>query len=194
MLTKIELKSTKLPKLLSDLSHSNQFLKMFSTSLLGITLSAVIVISVLATRDPVVLTLTPDAEIFKKSDMPELKDEIRAAMTRYIDLRYKWSPGNVKQHMAAAEAFVHPTALKAYQSATSNVVRFSTEKQVAQRAYVVALEPNSEKKIVSVSGDRITSIQGLKAAGDLKLELSFETGPRTENNPWGIYVTKEKEL
>jgi hypothetical protein len=44
-----------------------------------------------------------------------------------------------------------------------------------------------------ITGDRVTSIQGLKAAGNLKLQLTFESGQRTKENPWGIYITKEKE-
>jgi hypothetical protein len=39
----------------------------------------------------------------------------------------------------------------------------------------------------------VTSIQGLKAAGNLKLELTFESGSRTEGNPWGLYISKERE-
>lgn len=45
-----------------------------------------------------------------------------------------------------------------------------------------------------IVGDRITSIQSLKAAGDLKLELGFESGPRTFVNPWWVFISKEKEF
>lgn len=45
-----------------------------------------------------------------------------------------------------------------------------------------------------IVGDRIMSIQTLKAAGDLKLELVFESSQRSNENPWGIYFTREREL
>ncbi|MGE3263190.1 MAG: hypothetical protein AB7K68_15525 [Bacteriovoracia bacterium] len=75
-----------------------------------------------------------------------------------------------------------------------NVIRFSVDKIVAQRAYPVEIRVDLKKGIAVIEGDRITSIQGLKAAGDLRLELGFESGPRTEQNPWGVYVSKEKEF
>ncbi len=193
MQTHIELKNMKLPKLLSDLSHSNQFLKMFSISLLGITAGALILIAVLATRAPIVLTLAPTGEVLSRVEMPKLEDEIRVAVSRYVELRYKWTPETVKAKLTDAQAFVHPNALKAYQASALNVAKFSTEKQVSQRVYVTSVSMDLDKKVISMTGDRISAIQGLKAVGDLKLELSFESGPRTTANPWGIYVVKERE-
>lgn len=75
-----------------------------------------------------------------------------------------------------------------------NVIRFSVDKIVAQRAYPVEIRVDLKKGVAVIEGDRITSIQGLKAAGDLRLELGFESGPRTGQNPWGVYVSKEKEF
>ncbi len=97
------------------------------------------------------------------------------------------------QNLQAAAVFIPPSSQKAYQAATANVAKFAIEKGVLQRAYVNDVAVNLEKKTAKVTGDRVTAIQGLKAAGDLKLELSFESGPRTRENPWGIYITKEKE-
>jgi hypothetical protein len=33
----------------------------------------------------------------------------------------------------------------------------------------------------------------MMAAGPLKVELTFENGDRTKENPWGVYFVKEKE-
>ncbi len=82
---------------------------------------------------------------------------------------------------------------RAYQGAVANVARFSTDRLVSQKVYAEEIKVSLEKKTVAISGARVTDIQWLKAAGDLRLELSFESGPRTKANPSGIYVTKEKE-
>lgn len=50
-----------------------------------------------------------------------------------------------------------------------------------------------KNSIAQIIGSRVTAIQNLKAAGELKLQLSFESGPRTKENPWGIYIRQEKE-
>ena len=51
-----------------------------------------------------------------------------------------------------------------------------------------------KKQVAKVEGDRITSILGVRAAGSLKLELHFKSGPHTPRNPWGVYIAKEVEL
>lgn len=99
----------------------------------------------------------------------------------------------MKQRLLESEAFVLPGNRRAFQSAAANVIRFSTEKLVSQRVYAEKIDVSLEKKTALISGDRVTLIQGLKAAGNLRLELSFESGPRTRENPWGIYITKERE-
>lgn len=193
MQTQIKLTQLRFPKLIGDLAHSNQFLKMFSFISLVINLLSLILIYMLSTRSPVVLAFDSTANNLKAASMPKPEVEIQAAIKHYLDLRYQWTPENVKTKLELAQALVHPNALKSYVGAGQNVARFSTEKQVSQRVYGNSFDVDLEHKVVRINGDRITSIQNLRAAGKLKLELSFEFGPRTKANPWGIYVTKEVE-
>ena len=193
MQTNVQIKSLKLPKLLGDLTHSNQFLKMFSISMAGITGLALMLIFVLATRNPVVLTLNPSAQPVNQVSLPNPEQEVQSAMRHYLELRYQWSPETVKQKLGNAQMMIHSSAMKAYLGAVANVVKFSMEKQVSQRVYATNLTVDLDRKTVQIIGDRITAIQSLKAAGDLKLELNFDFGPRTKENPWGIYITKERE-
>ncbi len=193
MQTQIKLKELKLPRILSDLAHSNQFLKIFSLSSLAINFLSLVVIFVLSTQSPVVLSFNTEGNLIEPMTMPKPEVEILAAIKHYLELRYQWGPENVKGKLAQAQEMIHPTAMKAYLGAAQNVVRFSTEKQVSQRVYGKGFEIDLEHKTVRVSGDRITSIQNLKAAGELKLELAFDFGPRTKENPWGIFITKEIE-
>ena len=155
---------------------------------------ALVMIFVLSTRAPIVLTMSQNAQPISQLAPPNAAQEVQAAMRRYLELRYQWTPENVKRQLTDAQAMVHSGAMKAYLGAATNVVKFSTEKQVSQRVYATKFSVDLERRIVSIVGDRITAIQSLKAAGDLKLELGFDFGPRTKVNPWGIYVTKEREL
>lgn len=182
-----------LPKMLADLSHSNQFLKVFSLCLIGLCSLAILLATILGNKEPVVLTLTPSAGVMEVASLPKPESEVQAAVRAYIEKRYKWEPSTVVKRLQEAEYFVLPGSMKAYQLAVANIARFSTEKLVSQRVYPEKIIVNLEKRTVFITGDRITAIQGIKAAGDLRLELSFESGPRTEANPWGIFITKEKE-
>jgi len=190
----IHLKNSNLPKMIGDLMHSNQFLKIFSLAALAMTTLSLVVISFAIHKEPIVLTLIPNGNIIEKSSShPKAQDQVDTAIRHYLDLRYHWEPGNVQTQIKSAESFVLKGAQKAYESATTPIIKFSTDKLVSQRVYPDQIVINLEKNTASVTGDRLTDIQGMRAAGNLKLTLYFESGPRTEANPWGIYISKEKE-
>ncbi|HAR43302.1 MAG TPA: hypothetical protein DCS07_11850 [Bdellovibrionales bacterium] len=184
----------RLPHMLGALSHANQYLKAFSMAAMAIAGLTLVVLIIGVTRPPVVLTLLPSGEVLERTALPKAEDQVRVAIRHYLGKRYQWEPATVKQKLQEAQAFILPANTKAYQAAVANVSRFATEKQVSQRVYPEKTEVSLEKKTVAVTGDRITTIQGLRAAGSLNLELSFEFGARSQTNPWGIYITKEREL
>jgi hypothetical protein len=188
-----QLKTSQFPKMLGDLAHSNQFFKMFSMCTLLLVLISFLMIFFLINKDPIVLTLSSEGKILEKNDMPKAEDLIKEGINRYLEKRYIWAPSDIQQKMKDSSFFVSPASQKAFTEAIANVTRFSLEKQVAQKIYPANIEINIKDGTASITGDRVTSIQGLKAAGNLKLQLTFETGPRTIQNPWGIYIIKEKE-
>ncbi|MBY0316105.1 MAG: hypothetical protein K2Q26_11330 [Bdellovibrionales bacterium] len=189
----IQLKIKKLPRALAELAHSNQFLKISAFCSYGICLLLVTVCFYQSAKPPVVFSFAPDASVFQNAEMPKPENEIRQAIKQYVEKRYRWEPKTVREQIDSARAFVAATALSSFSSGTSNVVRFSTDKNVSQRVYPYKIAIDMKTGVASVIGDRITEIQGLKAAGDLKLQLTFNYGPRTAKNPWGVYITKEKE-
>ena len=189
----IQFTTARLPKVLGALSHSNQFLKLFSVATLVLSLLSITLVYVTGMRPPLILTFNTQGQSVNVAELPRPEDLIRAAIQQYIAYRYKWNPADVKQNLKTAEVFVHPSALSAYQAAVGNITKFSIEKAVSQRIYSEKIEVSLERKVVVVTGDRITAIQGIKAAGPLRLELAFENGPRTRENPWGLYITKERE-
>jgi DUF971 family protein len=131
--------------------------------------------------------------VLEKSDLPKPEDEIKLAITRYINFRYKWEAKTVLENIKKAESFIEPKSLAAFQNNMASVIKFSLDRDVLQRIYPADMKVDLKSQTVFITGDRVTSIQGLKAAGNLNLALEFEEGPRTQNNPWGVYITKEKE-
>lgn len=189
----VKLKTAQLPKMVGELWHSNQFLKVFAISSLVLVFMVLGVILVMATKEPLVITLGPDGKTIERTSLPKAQDQIREGIKHYLGKRYQWEPESVVKQLKASEAFIAPQALKAFQGAVANVAKFSTEKIVSQKVYPEQIEINLKNQTALITGERVTSIQGLKAAGNLKLELTFESGPRTQENPWGLYITKERE-
>lgn len=189
----IKLKSTELPKKVGELVHSNQFLKLFSISALGLAGLMLIAVIVMATKEPTVITLNVDGSNLEKTVLPKAEDQIREGIKRYLEKRYQWEPENVIKKLKESEEFITPKALRAFQGAVANVAKFSVDKVVSQRVYPSEIRVDLKSQTALITGDRVTSIQGLKAAGNLKLELTFESGPRTKENPWGLYISKERE-
>lgn len=187
------LKMPSLPKIVGELVHSNQFLKVFSMSALVLLFMVLGIVMVMATKEPMVITLGPDGKAIERTILPKAEDQIREGIKRYLEKRYQWEPENVIKKLKESEEFITPKALKAFQGAVANVAKFSTEKIVSQKVYAEKIEINLKNQTALITGDRVTSIQGLKAAGNLKLELTFENGPRNPNNPWGLYISKERE-
>lgn len=188
-----QLKSSQFPKMFSDLARSNQFFKIFSMVTLGLILTSLLLIFSLIEREPIILALTPEGKVLEKTTMPKAEDLIREGINRYLEKRYSWMPSDVQKKLKDSSYFVSPTSQKAFSEAMANIIHFSLEKQVGQKVFPSNVEINMKDGTALVTGDRVTSIQGLKAAGNLKLQLNFESGSRTKENPWGIYITKEKE-
>ena len=189
----IGLKNSQLPKMVGELLHSNQFLKVFALSALALVFIGLGVTMVMAMKEPTVITLGSDGKSLERTNQPKAEDQIREGIKRYLEKRYQWEPENVTKKLKESEQFITPQALKAFQVAVANVAKFSTEKIVSQKVYPEKIEIDLKKQTALITGDRVTSIQGLKAAGNLKLELTFESGPRTQENPWGLYISKERE-
>lgn len=189
----IGLKNSPYTKMIGQLLHSNQFLKVFSLSSLILVFMVLGLIFAMATKEPIIITLGPDGKAIEKISMPKAEDQIREGIKNYLEKRYQWEPENVVNKLKDSESFITPQSLKAFRGAVFNVSKFSTEKHVSQKIYPNKIDVNLAKNTALITGDRVTAIQGLKAAGNLKLELTFESGPRTEMNPWGIYISKERE-
>jgi hypothetical protein len=189
----LTLKSASLPKILADLKHANQFLKVFSLLALFVLVVESVSVLMLLERRVSVVALDRFAQRFEVIEKIPPDREVEMAIRAYISQRYCWSPADVSRNLESASAFISSNMRTKYLDGVSKVERFSKDRQVVQRAYVDQIQIDIKSSIAQVQGSRITSIQNLKAAGDLKLQLSFESGPRTKENPWGVYIRQEKE-
>lgn len=195
MKTEVKMISARWPKAMSELMHSNQFLKISAFVAYGLCLVLTCLAVLLATKSPEIIAVARDGVPYSKVELPKPEVEIIAAALRYIELRYRWEPSSIQKNLRLAEAFILPQSRRAFSASMANIVRFSSEKMVSQNVYAdrERARVNLEKRTVWLTGDRFTAIQGIRAAGELKLELTYESGPRSEDNPWGVYFVKERE-
>lgn len=190
----LKLQLPKLPRTVGELMHSNQFLKFNVVAAYILVIFTVALLFVEISKPPVFLALSPTALPFEAATPPKPEEEIARAIRSYISLRYRWDHKTVGDRLRQAEAFIPANSKKAFQSASAQIVKFAQEKNVLQRVYPTdAMVVDLVKKTALVTGDRITAMQSLKAAADLKLVLEFEMGVRTRENPWGVYFVKERE-
>lgn len=190
---KVDFKPSTFPKMLAELSHSNQFLKVFSLCTLALSITLAMATTLAFSRKPVVIALTPKGSVFQRAEMPNPDLEVRAAVQAYIEKRYNWDKDTVDKNLELAKIFVAQSQLQNFSQGVANVRKFSKERAVSQRAYAFNVAVDHKRSLVLVTGDRITEIQGVKAAGALNLTLGFQGGPRIPDNPWGVYITKEVE-
>lgn len=189
----LKLKGISLPKMLSDLTYKYHVLVVITVGSMIVSAFSVVGMIAMSAKAPTVLALSNRGDIFDRSDLPKPEDEIKQAISHYVNYRYKWNAKTVVENIKKAESFIDSKSLAAFQNNMANVVKFSVDREVEQRVYPVDFKIDLKSQTVFLIGDRVTSIQGLKAAGNLNLALEFTPGPRTARNPWGIYITKEKE-
>lgn len=190
----LKLVGTRLPKFIAELRYSNEFLKIFSLSCLGLSIISCVVSVCSINRSPVVLAFSKTADPLKEAEFPSADEQIKAAVRSYVEHRYNWTPENVDKQLNGVKASVSSKAKEAFLNAKDGIVKFSKEKGVSQKVYVDSVSVDLEKETAEVRGERITLVQGMRAASSLKLVLDFESSKRSKENPWGVYILKEKEV
>ena len=148
----------------------------------------------MATKAPEVIAFDLQGNRIESQDLPNVKQMIEKAIRQYIKHRYEWTPKDVLMKLKKARGFITGNSQSSYNSATLKVAEFSVSKKASQLAFPTAIEIDLKKRVARISGERITSIMGVRAAGQLKLELHFKSGPHTPTNPWGVYISREVEL
>lgn len=185
---------TNFPIVWGDLAYQNQWLRRIAIMAIGLALLSTLIVAVLLKRKPQIVVIDSQAYVVSIQGSAPLENEIEKATRRYLELRYVWQPDNQSSQLSSAKSFVAPQSLRAFEKTSADLVTFSKGKNVAQRVYPTSIHLNAKESRVEVVADRFTEIQGLKAATVLRVNLIYQTGPRTSDNPWGIYIIKEEEV
>jgi len=190
---RLNLSSVAMPKVLADLKHANQLLKVFALLAFSLALVESVVLVFVINKSVQVVALDISGQRLELLKMPSAQAEIENALREYVKRRYSWEPKTVSEQLKKASAFIHQSMRSQYFNGVSKVERFSNERGVSQMAYVDHVEVDLKNGLARITGNRVTTIQGLNAAGPLKLTLNFEASMRSLENPWGIYVRRERE-
>jgi hypothetical protein len=192
-MTRIQLK-TSFPQVWGDLAFQNRWLRLGMMLGLAVTALSLCVSVTQLRRKPTIVALDQCANVITSTESPPIEAEAEKAARKYVDLRYIWGPDTQVSHLTRAKALVASQSLKAFEKTISDLFVFSKGKTIAQRVYLTNVTVDAKENRVHIVGDRFTEIQGLKAATLLRVTLNYQTGLRTLENPWGIYVIKEEEV
>jgi len=190
---RLNLSSVTMPKILADLKHANQLLKVFALFAFSLALVESLLLTTVLNKSVSVVALDVGGQRLELLELPNPEAEIENALREYVKRRYAWEPKTVSEQLKKASAFIHQSMRSQYFNGVSKVERFASDRGVSQMAYVDHVEVDLKNSSARITGNRVTTIQGLRAAGQLKLTLYFESSTRTPENPWGIYVRQEKE-
>ena len=174
----------------------NVILKWFSLFLIGIILIETGVIAYVATRDPKVIAIGEQKSqvlIVKKPRKEILEDELDRTVRNYAITHYSWDYSTIEAAHKEASKHIAEKFKKSFFKTNDEQVRYVKEKKVSQRVYVsdsIKIDPKNLNARVRL--DRIYSIDGLVGSSPFALDIKFEYGPRTEDNPEGVYIFDEK--
>ncbi len=142
------------------------------------------VVAVSATESRVLTIIPPKAEF--------LESEVKRAVTNYMTAHYNWEWTKIDDAFREASRFVHPDFTKKFLVANDAQIRVTKEKKVSQRFYISESKFDLKAKAVTVTGDRILLVEGLRATNPLIVQVEYDFGPRIETNPEGVYIVGEK--
>ena len=189
----VKLKST-FPIVWGDLAYQNHWLRRITLGAILVGALSTVAVLALLNRKPLVVMLDAQANIIKPGGNATTETEAEKMARRYLEVRYVWDAANQADQLARTKAFIASQSMKAFEKTASDLVAFSKGKNVSQRVYPTKLSVNAKDNRVEIVADRITEIQGLKAATLLRVNLHYQNGSRTAENPWGVYVIKEEEV
>lgn len=173
----------------------NSFLKGVLLVLASLFVVQSCALWILAIRKPILIALgTSESRVLTLSQPSAdiLKTELDRVIRRYADVHYTWDSTTVEKAHAEAAHYVGADFIKGFQAANVEQVKIAKEKKLSQRVFITDLVVDANTSTAKLTMDRILMIEGLRAATNIVLEIKFEYGPRTVDNPEGVYITSEK--
>jgi hypothetical protein len=169
-----------------------KWLLVFSLLVIAMQTAALVTLSL---RKPILFGIGDETKMLTftppKSEL--LRRELERTIVAYVEAHYNWDPTSIEKAHQVASRYVAENFRKAFLAANSEQVKLAKERKVSQRVYPTGSTAiDLDKKIASVSVDRIFSVEGIRATAPLTLEVGFAYGGRTSENPEGIYITSER--
>jgi hypothetical protein len=137
----LKLKGISLPKMLSDLTYKYHVLVVITVGSMIVSAFSAIGMIAMSAKAPTVLALSSRGDIFDRSDLPKPEDEIKQAISHYVNYRYKWNAKTVVENIKKAESFIDTKSLAAFPGVTVKFPAFSVP--ITVNVLAEALEPNT---------------------------------------------------
>ena len=172
----------------------NRILKGLLVFLVALLAVETIALTVLSLRKPTLIAVTPTESRFLAVAIPNqelLESEIKRSVNGYLHAHYNWEPRNIETSFQTAAKYVDPSFVKAFLGANQEQIRIAKEKKLSQRFFIVSMQIDLDKRRIQVEGERILLVEGLRAANSVSIEIKFDIGKRTVENPEGVVVVGE---
>ena len=174
----------------------NVFLKGLLSIISVLFIAQSVALVMIGTRKPLLVAVgQTDTRVFTLAPPSQelLNSELKRWAKQYAETHYNWDYKSIEKAHAEAAKYVSEKFVKAFLSANSEQVKLAHEKKISERVYLSAeIEVDVSSLSARISMDRIFTVEGLRATSPLTLDIQFEFGPRTQQNPEGIYVISEK--
>jgi hypothetical protein len=173
----------------------NQILKGLLLVTFALCAIQAIAITCLGLRKPVLIAISSAETRILAPTPPNqelLSAEIKRVISTYLTTHHNWDWSKIHASFEAAANYVGSDFRKKYFEANRDQERIAAEKRISQLFYISDLQLDLKSKTATVHGDRILVIESLRAANPMTFEVAFDYGPRSVQNPEGIYVTAEK--
>jgi hypothetical protein len=188
-------KKIHIPQKMAELLHDNYSLKVLTLGSIVISSLLLLIVLIQVVSGPMIVPVDATTGA-KVGTLPGLwnDDSVTEAVKTYLKYRYCWNPQNQSGQVSMAKKFITSGSVSAFEKTAADLKRFSKDKNVSQRVYDTEIKVDLAHNTAHVFADRFNEIQGLKAASILNVNLFFEKGKPTVENPWGFYVSKEEEI
>ena len=173
----------------------NQFLKYLLIVFGCVNMVLAISLTIVSFRSPPIFAVSSVDSGMLRSDPPPkeyLEREAKTVISGYLEIRHNWEPVSIEKSIGKASRFVDRSFRESFLRANASQIKIAKEKKVSQRFYISSVNVDLEKGVANVAGDRILTIDGLRAVSSLAFALKIRIGERTEQNPEGVYVTSEQ--
>lgn len=178
-----------------DEEAQNQILKYLLLVFAVMVVIELSFILMLACRKPLIVSLSGQQTSrvqYIEPDANAILREIIRVIENYLRTRHNWDWTTIEARSKASVPYVAPEFREKFLLTVQEQIRLAKDKQIAQRLFPDEPTVDLKGKKATVHAERILIVNGIRAAQGLNLEIGFNRGERTTENPEGVYIVSEK--